>query len=257
MPGEMRVIMATNTKSRKPVATVTREAMAEVVNAETVAAATGRMLADSFASENTGRDERLFEQARLAFEGQASGGKPADIAKAATSAMAARFPESSRAWAEDTSVVNGGAKVTRVTIVQRSDAYASILNAGINTPTVSLVATAYRAFTSKGAPGLADARKRFEKDVAALPAGERAAYYESNARGVSKAVADAKKKASDAKKSETSAANAADAKAEAGEPVTLDTAAEFVALIRAELARPWSDDDRAFIMAALSEIVAE
>ncbi len=255
--------MSTRTATRKPVKVVSREeTAATVVNTTSTAEATARELAVSFASENMTRDERLFDQARIAFSGIATGAKPNDIAKATAKAMAESFPEDSRAWAEATSVVNGGAKVSRVTITQRSDAYGAILRAGIDTPTVELVALAFRSFTSKGAPGLADAHTKLLKDTLALDASERAAHYIANARRVSAEVVARKKAITDAAHSEKMATKSADAKAEKPvvitATVTFDgTADDFIAGIRDGLAFEWSDDDRALIMAALSEIVSE
>lgn len=242
----------------KPAKVVTREETAEVVVNETsVAEAAARELVSSFIAENTSKDERLFEQARIAFHAGRTGAKPNDIAKATSKAMADTFPAEARAWAESRSVTEGGAKVTRVTIVQRSDAFASILSAGITEPTIELVTLAFRAFTSKGAKGLADAHKALILRTGKLPAKDRAAYYIANARKVSaKVVADNKAAGAEAH-SENAATASADSKAaDTSEPVTLDTVTEVIALIRAEVARPWSDDDRATLMAALSEIVS-
>lgn len=253
--------MAATKNNTKPKAVKTaEEATAEVVNSTSTAEATARELAASFVGENLSRDERLFEQARIAFAGIATGAKPADIAKATTKAVAEMFPAESRAWAEATSVVNGGAKVSRVTIVQRADAWGAILRAGIPTPTVTLVAIAFRAFTSKGAPGLADAHKRLIGETLKKPEGERAAFYETHARSRSANVTARKKAESDAKRSENAATKSADAKANktaVPADVTFDGGpAEFVTAIKAGLALPWSDDDRAEIMAALAEIVS-
>ena len=251
--------MSTRTATKRPVKVVTREETAEVVVNETsTAEATARELAVSFASENTNRDERLFDQARIAFAGVSTGAKPNDIAKATAKAMADTFPEESRAWAEATSVTEGGAKVSRVTITQRSDAYGAILRAGITVPTVELVAVAFRAFTSKGAPGLADAHTALIKETLALDESEREAHYLANARRVSAEVVARKKAVTDAAHSEKSAASSADAKSEAVvENIELDDVTGVIAFIRASVARPWSDDDKALLMAALSEITGE
>lgn len=249
--------MSARTATRKPAKVVTRESVAATVTHETTTAeVTARELALSFASELLSKDERLFEQARLAFGGIATGAKPNDIAKATTKVMAERFDADDRDWAEATSVVNGGAKVTRVTIVQRADAYGSILAAGIDAPTIELVATAFRAFTSKGAPGLADAHKRLIADTIALDPEARGDFYLHNARRVSAEVVARKKAATDAAHSEKAATASADAKANKPEVAfELDKVGDVIDLIRAEVARPWSEDDRALLMAALSEII--
>lgn len=256
--------MATKTATRKPAKPIVREETAEVVIHETATAeATARELAVSFASENLSKDERLFDQARIAFAGIATGAKPNDIAKATAKVMSESFPEADRAWAEATSVVNGGAKVSRVTIVQRSDAYGAIMRAGITEPTVALVALAFRAFTSKGAPGLAEAHTKLIKDTLALPVEARADHYANHARAVSAAVVARKKASTDAAHSERAATASADRKAEKPEVsdesgvVFLPSASAVIDYIRAELARDWSEADRADIMAALSEIVGE
>ena len=251
--------MAAKSATRKPVAVKTREESAKVVvDSTSTAEATARELAASFVGENLTKDERLFEQARIAFAGIATGAKPNDIAKATTAAMAETFPEDARAWASATSVVAGGAKVSRVTITQRADAYSAILSAGIETPTVELVAVAFRAFTSKGAPGLAEGHKRLIADTLKVEADNRADFYLTHARSRSAAIMARKAKASAEAHSEKAATASADRKAEKPE-VTFEmgSAAEFVNYIREELKREWSDDDRALIMAALTEIVGE
>lgn len=250
--------MATRNATKKPVKVISREETAEVVvNETTTAEATARELAASFIAENGTKDERLFEQARASFAGIATGAKANDIAKATTRAMADTFPEDSREWAENTSVVAGGAKVSRVTITQRSDAFAAILSAGIPEPTVDLVALAFRAFTSKGAPGLADAHKALIKETLGKDESVRAEHYRDNARAVSATVTARKKAESDAAHSEKSATASADAKSETGDmTVTLDNVDDVISLIRAEVARPWSEGDRALLMAALIELTA-
>jgi len=248
------------TRTRKPAKPVIREEVAEtVVHETTTAEATARELVASFRSELTDKDARLFEQARIAFAGISTGAKPNDIAKATTSAMADTFPAEARAWAEANSVQNGGAKVTRVTIVQRSDAYGSILSAGIESPTAELVALAFRAFTSKGAPGLAEGHKKLIAATLKRPAGEREAYYVAHARKVSADIVAKKKAVTDAAHSEKMATKSADAKAEKPVFVADDTftALAFIDAIKAGLALEWSEGDRAEIMAALATIVAE
>lgn len=249
--------MAARTATRKPAKPVVREETAKVVVDETsTSETTGRLLAEVLVADRHDADGRIYDLARIAFGGIATGAKPNEIAKATTKAVAESFPVHEREWAEATSVVNGGAKVSRVTITQRSDAWGSILSAGIAAPTTDLVVTAFRKFTSKGAPGLAEAHKELIKATLALPEGEREAHYLVNAPIVSKAVTDRKKGEADEKKGESSAKAAADKKSEdTSEVVELDDVATVIALIRAEVARPWSDDDRATLMAALSEIV--
>lgn len=249
--------MSATATRKRPVKVITREETAKVVVDETTTAtATARELAASFISENTTKDERLFEQARIAFAGIATGAKANDIAKATTEAVAETFVESDREWARNNSVTVGGAKVSRVTITQRADAYSSILSAGIETPTMPLVTTAFRAFTSKGAPGLAEAHKSLIKETFKLPVGEREAHYMENARAVSDSVVAAKREASKADNSEKAATRSADAKAD-GATVTFDdgtTVEGVIAYIRSAVALKWSDDERATLMAALTEI---
>lgn len=249
--------MAARTATKKSAKPIVREETAkDVIDETSTAETTGRMIASVLIDDRRDGDARIFDLARIAFHGIATGGKPNEIAKATTKAVAESFPIHEREWAEATSVVNGGAKVSRVTITQRSDAWGSILSAGIAEPTTELVVTAFRKFTSKGAPGLAEAHKALIKDTIALPVEDRAAHYLVNAPIVSKAVTDRKKAGSDEKKAESSAKAAADNKAEdTSEVVELDDVATVIALIRAEVARPWSDDDRAALMAALTEIV--
>jgi len=253
--------MSTTATRKRPVKVVTREETAkDVVDATTTAGAVARELAASFISETASKDERVFEQARIAFAGIATGAKANDIAKATTDAVADTFVESDREWARNNSVTVGGAKVSRVTVTQRADAYAAILNAGISEPTMELVVTAFRAFTSKGAPGLADAHKRLIKETFKLDESERAAHYMENARVVSATVTARKRDEAAKAHSEKSATASADAKAEAPvstEPATfLDTPLALLDFIRGELSRDWSDGDRAEIMAGLSEIVS-
>ena len=250
--------MSATATRKRPAKVVTREETAKrVADSTTTAEATARELAASFAAENMSKDERLFEQARIAFAGIATGAKAPEIATATTNAVAETFIESDREWARNTSVVNGGAKVTRVTIQQRADAYSAILQAGIDTPTVALVTVAFRAFTSKGAPGLADAHKALIKETLNLPEDERASHYAENARPVADSVVARKKEAAKAGNSEKAATRSADRKAE-GASVTFEegmTADDVVKFIRDAVALKWSDDERATIMAALSEIV--
>lgn len=255
--GEMSTIMATKTATKKSNKPVVREAEAKaVVDSTTVADSAGSMLAASFASENSSADERRFEQARIAFHAVTTGAKPNDIAKATAKAASLNFPEERRSWAEATSVTNGGAKVTRVTIVQRSDAYASILASGIDSPTMELVTTAFRAFTSKGSKGLAEAHKKLQVETLALPEGEREAHYLGHAFAVSAGVVASNKAAGAEAHSEKSATDAADSKSDVHDDVPLESAADFIAYVRASVSRPWSDTDRADIMAALAEIVS-
>lgn len=252
--------MAAKTATRKPVVVKTREEeAATVVNSTSTAEAAARELAVSFASETMSRDERLFEQARIAFAAIATGAKPNDIAKATTTAMAETFPTDAREWAAETSVSNGGAKVSRVTIVQRADAYSAILSAGITVPTVELVSIAFRAFTSKGAPGLADGHKRLIADTLKVAEAGRVDFYRANARSRANEIVARKKAANAPANSEAAATRSADKKAERpaipADVTFTGSAAEFVDVIKAGLSLPWSDDDRAEIMAALTEIV--
>lgn len=252
--------MAVKTATRKAPVKTREAASAEVVAETSTATAAARELAVSFASETLTKDERLFEQARIAFAAITTGAKPNDIAKATTVAMAETFPESAREWAASTSVVNGGAKVSRVTITQRSDAYAAIISAGIKAPTTELVAIAFRAFTSKGAPGLAEGHKRLIADTLKVSESDRPAFYTANARERSAAIVKAKRDANASANSEAAATRSADAKANkpvVPADVTFNgSAAKFVETIKAGLSLPWSDDDRAEIMAALAEIVS-
>lgn len=252
--------MSATATRKRPVKVVTREETAkDVVDATSTATATARELAASFISETATKDERLFEQARIAFAGIATGAKANDIAKATTDAVAETFVESDREWARNNSVTVGGAKVSRVTITQRADAYSSILSAGIAEPTMDLVTTAFRAFTSKGAPGLADAHKKLIKETFKLSEEERAAHYIENARVVSATVTARKKDEAAKAHSEKAATASADKKSEA--PVSeaanlLDTPLALLDFIRGELSRDWSEGDRAEIMAGLSEIIS-
>lgn len=243
--------MATTTKSQSKPAP-TREALAEsvpTVNMGIIA----RDLVASFTAEQQSSKERVFEQARITAAAKASGASDEKIAEATTEAMLATFPEADRKYAATLSVTDGGASVTRVTIKQRRQAWEDLVEAGV-TPTVDTVDAAFKVAT-KGLKGLAELRTKLAADTKKQPANRRATYYIAQSRirvaNLAKAVAEAK--------AEAAATKAANAKAETPEvdaEVILESAEDFIAYVKATLERPWSDDDRALIIAALTEAVS-
>jgi hypothetical protein len=237
--------------ARQSTSVVTREQLAAEVPSVS-AAVVAQELAPIFRSDQTSRTEKLFEASRVAFAAHTSGLKDDDIASATTEAMVALFPKAQQKIAASTSVEKGGATVTRVTIIQRRQAWGDLVEAGV-TPTVATIEAAFR-LTSTGQKGLSDMRTKLNADTKKQPAGKRADYYIAQSiRRLTELKA-----ANAAAKAEESAQKSADKKAETPDaaPVQLDTAQEFIDYVRAEMARPWSDEDRALIMAALTEIVS-
>lgn len=231
--------MARNTT--KPAPVVTREELSASVPEVALGAVVEKLVA-SFSAQLLSNDERTFDQAQQAYLGHAAGHKDDAIAEATTAAMHAAFPDRD----PEVSVTKGGASVTRVTIVQRRQAWADLLEAGI-TPTVPTVRAAFN-LSSSGAKGLSDMRKKLIADTKALAEDQRDVYFIEEARRRFLNLRNANKTA----KSESAAGQSADNKAEdTSEVITLDTAEQFIALVQAELARPWSDDDKALIVAAL------
>lgn len=241
--------------SNKSTVVVTREALAASVPSANVNAVAAE-LAPYFRVKGT------FDMCRIAYAATVEGGlKGDDVAKATTKAIADSIREEllasgatkvtadkAHADALTTSVAKGGASVTRTAVVQRAQAWGDVVDAGI-TPTVATVETAYKITTTGGS---ADARKAI---IAAVKKENPAKRANSYIRRVTDALAVLRKGNRD-KTAESAATASADHKAEGpaeGENVTLDTVDEVIALIRAEVSRPWSDDDKASLVAALME----
>lgn len=237
--------MATRKNTKNAVAVATREETHAEVDATTSADATGREIAAYLVAGLESGEERIFNLARFAHAGLSIGAKPAEVAKS-IAAHAARMidDDNRRDFALANSVTKGGVNMTGNAVKQYSFAWAAILQGGM-VPSVATVVLSFRAFTSAGAKGLAEAHGKLLEKVAKMSEGERDAYYLANA----KRIADAIKKASKAAKSENAATDSADDKAEAGEPVILDSIDEIRSFVEATIARPWNDDDKATLAA--------
>ncbi len=234
-------------RSTKAAPVITREELAASVPEVSLASVT-EQLVDSFRTQLLTNDERNFDQARVAYLAHTNGHKDEAIAESVSAALSAAEPGRD----PELSVTKGGAAITRVVIVQRRQAWSDLLEAGV-TPTVPAV-RASLSLTQSGAKGLSDLRKKLQADTKALAEEQRELYFIEEARR----RFDNLKKGNAEKKAEEAAKKSADSKSEdTSEPVQLDTAEQVVALIKAELARPWSDEDKALIVASLTEALSK
>lgn len=232
-------------RKSNPVAVITPEALAEAVPTVNLTAVAND-LRDSFKGDQSNRLAVLFEQSRITAAAKASGASDEKLADLVTAAMLDTFPESERAYRATLSVDKGGATVTRVTIKQRRQAWEDLIEAGV-VPTHGAVEAAFRLAVT-GAKGLSDMRKRLAVDTLAQSADTREAFYIAESVSRLKALKDANKP----EKAESAATASADEKAEDhSEPVALDTVGDFVLYLKATVARPWNDDDKATLSAAL------
>jgi hypothetical protein len=242
----------TTTKSNK---VVSREELAASVPTANVSAVASE-LAPFFRNKGT------FDMCRIAFAATVEGGlKGQDVADATTKAIADAIREDllkagvakatadkAHADALTTSVAKGGAQVSRTAIVQRASAWSDVVEAGI-VPTVPVIEVAYKITTTGGS---GDARKAI---IAAVKRETPAKRANSYIRRVTDALVVLRKGNRD-NTAESAATASADDKAETVvEEVTLDGAEEIIAFIKATAARKWSDDDKALIVAALSEAI--
>jgi hypothetical protein len=236
---------------------ITREALAASVPTANVAAVASE-LAPYFRVKGT------FDMCRIAYSATVEGGlKGDDVAKATTKAVADLIREDltragankatadkAHADALTTSVAKGGAQVSRTAIVQRASAWGDVVEAGI-VPTEAVIEVAYKLTTTGGS---GDARKAI---IAAVKREAPAKRANSYIRRVTDALVGLRKGNRD-KTAESSATAAADSKSEsASVEVTLDSVEEVIALIRAEVARPWGEDDKAALAAALAEAIEQ
>ncbi len=242
----------------KSTSVVTREALAASVPTANVKAVASE-LAPYFLDKGT------FDMCRIAYAATVEGGlKGDDVAKAVTVAVAdlrrerlikagvaKATADKAHADALGTSVSKGGAQVTRVAIVQRAAAWGDVIEAGI-VPTVDVIETAYK-LTATG--GSADTRKAIIAAVKRETPAKRANSYITR---VTNALPGLRK--SNRERTAESAATAsnnrmAEAPETVAEEVTLDGVGEIVAFLRATSARKWSDDDKATLVAALTEAI--
>lgn len=236
--------------------TITREALAASVPTANVVTV-GTDLAPYFRVKGT------FDMCRIAYAATVEGGlKGDDVAKATSSALAdlihaeAIASGVSKATADKArkdnltvSVSKGGAMISRPAIVQRASAWKDVLDAGI-VPTEAVVEAAYKINTTGGS---ADVRKKIIVAVKREAPGKRANSYINK---VTDALVGLRKSNRD-NKSESAATASADEKSEnTTTPVELDGVEEVVSYLRATIARPWSDEDKATLAAALAEALA-
>jgi hypothetical protein len=235
-------------------ATVTREQLSASVDEvreeapTTTASAIAAELAPLFQDK-----ARSFDKARIAYTGVSAGIKGDDIAKATTKALASlMYPNDTkaRAWAEATSVAQGGAKVSRTAIVQRSSAWSDLLEAGI-VPDEDTVEASYK-LTTTGNSG--ETRKAIIAAVGKMPQSKRAVSYIKRA---TQALVELRR-ANRAANSEAAATASADDKADA--PVVdapvLETAQEVAEYLKAISQRAWSKADAEVIAEALADASA-
>lgn len=241
--------------AKSTAAIVTREALAASVPSANVNAVASE-LAPYFRVKGT------FDMCRIAYAATVEGGlKGDDVAKATTvaiadairsdlvaSGVAKATADKAHADALTTSVAKGGALVSRTAIVQRAAAWGDVIEAGI-TPTASVVEVAYKITTTGGS---GDARKAI---IAAVKRESPAKRANSYIRRVTDALVILRKGNRD-KTAESAATSSADDKSETKvEEVTLDSVEDVIALIRAEAARPWSDEDKAALVATFAEAI--
>lgn len=248
--------MATRTTTKATNKVVSREELAASVPTANVSAVASE-LAPFFRNKGT------FDMCRIAYSATVEGGlKGDDVAKATTKAIADAIREDmirdgvakatadkAHADALTTSVAKGGAQVSRTAIVQRASAWSDVVEAGI-VPTAGVVEVAYKITTTGGS---GDARKAI---IAAVKRETPAKRANSYIRRVTDALVVLRKSNRD-NTAESAATASADDKAETvSETVELDGVDEIVTFIRATAARKWDDDDKATLVAALSEAIA-
>jgi len=239
----------------KSTVTVTREALAASVPTANVTVV-GAELAPYFLDKGT------FDMCRIAYAATVEGGlKGDDVAKATTTAVAdlkrdrliaAGVPKATADKAHKdaltVSVSKGGAQVSRPAIVQRAAAWSDVLDAGI-VPTEAVIETAYKLTTTGGS---ADTRKAI---IAAVKREAPAKRANSYVRRVTDALTTLRKANRD-RNSESAATESADNKSEVtSTEVTVESVADFIEYVRAFVAAPHSDDDKAEIVAALTEAI--
>lgn len=200
-----------------------------------------------------------FNACRIASAGIGAGQTGQAIADATTKALAfIMYPDVKSAAYRDaleTSVSRGGAKVTRVAIDQRKNAWNDVVTAGL-TPTENLVEKSYKLATTGGS---AEIRAKLVTALAKVPAGTREAAFLKKFAEATVAL----RKANADKKSTDSATASADDKAEVpetdGASVTVmdDTAEEIVAYLHALGARKFTASDAALITDALADLAAK
>lgn len=241
----------------KSTTTITREALAASVPTANVKAVASE-LAPYFLDKGT------FDMCRIAYAATVEGGlKGDDVAKATTHAVAdlrrerliaegvsKATADKAHADALGVSVSKGGASVTRTAIVQRAAAWSDVLEAGI-VPTEVVIETAYKLTTTGGS---ADTRKAIIAAVKKESPAKRANSYITRVNNALPGL----RKSNKERTAESAATAAANNKAEAPatpEEVILDGVEEIVTFIRATAARKWSEDDRATLVAALTEAI--
>lgn len=236
--------------------TVTREALAASVEAPEVPTRSADDIAAELAPYLRGSSD-LFGACRVAYAGIAESGQTAQaIADAVTVALATvMYPQVNSAahkFALTESVTKGGAKVTRVAIDQRKNAWGDIVRAGIETPTEALVEASYKLATTGGS---AEPRTKLIVAVSKLPASKRADAFLKKATEALTALRRENKE----RTAERAATKAIEGKADGGPRITADSMGDVqvvVAYLTAIAQHNWSETERAAISDAVADLSA-
>lgn len=233
--------------------TATREALAQSVVTE-APARSAESIATELAPYLRGASD-TFGACRVAFAGIEAGQTGQAIADAVTKVLATLMHPNEKSAAHRTalatSVSKGGAKVSRVAIDQRKNAWSDVVNAGI-TPTEDVVEKAYKLATTGGS---AEPRARVVVAVAKLPEAKRAEAFIQKVEAALGALRQSNKE----RHSENAATRSADKKAEQVHQeieVRDASAAEIAGYLRDLGKREWSDADKAILTDALADLSA-
>lgn len=235
--------------------TKSREALAAEV-AENVPARSAESIAAELAPYLRGSSD-LFGAARVAYAGIVEGGQTAQaIADASTVALAAlMYPDTKSAahkFALTESVSKGGAKVSRVAIDQRKNAWADVLRAGIETPTEELIEKSYKLATTGGS---AEPRQKVVLAVAKLPAAKRPEAFLKKVTEALTALRSGNKE----RTAERAATKSIEGKADGGPRITAESMGDVqvvVAYLTAIAGHNWSEVERAAISDAVADLSA-
>lgn len=234
--------------------TVTPEALAASVETAPVPTRSADDIAAELAPYLRGSSD-LFGACRVAYVGIVESGQTAQaIADASTVALATLiYPATNSAahkFALTESVTKGGAKVTRVAIDQRKNAWGDIIRAGIDTPTEQLVEASYKLATTGGS---AEPRQRVIVAVSKLPASKRAdAFLKKATEALTALRRDNKERTA-----ERAATKSADSKADASPRISAESMGDVqvvVAYLNAIAQHNWSEVERAAISDAIADL---
>lgn len=244
--------MARNTR------TVSREELAASVVTEehTAPKRSAESIAEELAPYLRGTSD-LFGACRVAYSGIVEGGQTAQaIADASTVALASlMYPDTKSAahrYALTESVTKGGAKVSRVAIDQRKNAWQDVILSGIATPTEELVEKAYKLATTGGS---AEPRQKVQVAVGKLPEAKRPeAFLKKTTEALT-----ALRKGNAERTAERAATKSIEGKAEGSPRITAESMGDVqvvVAYLNAIATHNWSETERAAIADAVADLSA-